>query len=205
MKLDEFQLPKISEILSILILGSNKIFFGIDLKCVVFQVELENKDRHKAAFLDCKQRPMQFTRMPQGFKNRPAIFQRGLSLILSDLIGKCCYCYIDDIIIFSKDKLEHAKNTQEVLDELKRHGMEINESKSVYNNESVKFLGHKVSYNKTQASHVRSQGIIEFTTLKSKREVRKFIGLINYDRMFVKGLSIILKPLYGKITAKEFF
>ena len=55
-KLDEFQLPKIPEILSNL--GNNKVFSVIDLKDEFFQVELKKEDRYKTAFIDCKHRLM---------------------------------------------------------------------------------------------------------------------------------------------------
>ena len=43
---------------------------------VFFQVDLEPSDRKKISFLDSNQKLWQFKRMPQGYKNSPAIFQR---------------------------------------------------------------------------------------------------------------------------------
>ena len=75
------------------------------------------------------------------------------------------------------------------MDRFLRIGMKINEEKSIYNKEEVKFLGYQVSYNKIKPSSERSQGIVEFPAPTSKRALRKFIGLINYDRIFIKNLS----------------
>lgn len=55
---------------------------------------------------------MQFTRMPQGFKNSPAVFQRAMTLILKDLVGKACLIYVDDILILE----EMNKNMMKISD-----------------------------------------------------------------------------------------
>ena len=96
--LDEFALPNITEVIRSL--GNQSVFSVIDLKDGFWQVPLKEEDRSKTAFLDARNRLMQFTRMPQGFKNSPAIFQRGMHIILQDMIGSCCFCYLDDILVF---------------------------------------------------------------------------------------------------------
>ncbi|KAG0441380.1 Retrovirus-related Pol polyprotein from transposon gypsy [Dictyocoela muelleri] len=73
-------------------LNGMRIFSLIDLKYGFFQVPLSKEDLEKTTFLDTNNRLMQFTRMPQGYKNSPAIFQKGMTIILEDLIeNNCCY------------------------------------------------------------------------------------------------------------------
>lgn len=69
--LDEFEIPRINEIM--VALRDMKYFTLLDLKDGYFNVKLNENDKEKTTFYTGK-RLMQFTRMPQGFKNSPAIF-----------------------------------------------------------------------------------------------------------------------------------
>ena len=96
---DKYSLPKMNEIIHGL--QGQKFFSKIDLKDGFFHIPVKKEHRHKTAFR-VKNRLYEWNVMPQGFINSPAIFQRFMDKILSGLIGKFCYVYIDDILIFEK-------------------------------------------------------------------------------------------------------
>jgi hypothetical protein len=48
----------------------------------------------------------------------------------------------------------------------------------------------------------RCQGILEFKEPRCQKEVQRFIGLMNYDRVFIKNMSEKLKPFY-RLCEKE--
>ena len=110
--LDEYRVPRIEELVRSL--KDQSIFSKIDLKDGYFQVNLKKEDRMKTAFLDAENRLLHYTKMPQGYINSPAIFQRGMNMILEGLVGLTCFVYLDDILIFGKDKCEHDKDLKEV-------------------------------------------------------------------------------------------
>jgi hypothetical protein len=70
-----------------------KYFTTIDLKDGFFQVPINEPDKEKTAF-HTGTRLMQFTKMPQGYKNSPAIFQRMMNLILCDVINIKFWCIL---------------------------------------------------------------------------------------------------------------
>jgi hypothetical protein len=70
--LDEFEIPKIQEMIGTL--REMRYFSSIDLKDGFFQVPIKKEHREKTAFHTGK-RLMQFTKMPQGFKNSPLFFK----------------------------------------------------------------------------------------------------------------------------------
>ena len=56
--------------------------------------------------------------MTFGFKNAPAHFQRAMNLMLKDLIDTCVLVYLDDILIFSRDEVEHEEHVRSVFERL---------------------------------------------------------------------------------------
>ena len=44
-----------------------------------------------------------------------------MDAVLRDYLGKICYCYIDDIVIYSKTREEHVKHVEMVLRMLQQH------------------------------------------------------------------------------------
>ena len=104
--MDRYSLPNIEEILYNL--KGKRLFTKLDIEDGFFQIPLEEKDRYKTTFR-YKHRLFEWTVMPMGFKNSPAIFQRYMDNVLGDLIGKCCSIYVDDVLIFGKDEIEHDR------------------------------------------------------------------------------------------------
>ncbi|KAF7685061.1 Retrovirus-related Pol polyprotein from transposon 17.6 [Cucumispora dikerogammari] len=142
--------------------------------------------------------------MLQRFKNSPAVFQRGMYMVLEGLIGKTCFVYIDDILVFGRESEEHNKNLSEVKKRLATYGLKINDKKSVINREKVDFLGYSISENNVSPTLNKSEAITRYKTLTNKREVRRFLNMANYDRSFIPKLSELAKPLYNIIVAKVF-
>jgi hypothetical protein len=88
-------------------------FTTIDLKDGFFQIPIRECDKEKTTF-STGEKLYQFTKMPQGYKNSPGIFQRAMTLILEGLLGKVCLVYIDDILVFSRTEEEHDANLKQV-------------------------------------------------------------------------------------------
>lgn len=65
--------------------------------------------------------------------------------VLRGLIGKICYVYIDDIIVFSEDYATHWANLRTVFDELKEARLQVNLEKTQFLSTQVEFLGYTVT------------------------------------------------------------
>jgi len=109
---DNYPMPKISEILSNC--GRGKIWSKIDLTDSYFQTQVHPNDIHKTA-VSTPCGLFEWTVMPMGFCNAPAIQQRRLENTLWEFIEKICHVYLDDIIIWSNSLEEHIKNVNIIL------------------------------------------------------------------------------------------
>ncbi len=98
---DKYPMPSINMILSNL--GKAKYFTTLDLKSGYHQIELAECDREKTSF-SVNGGKYEFYRLPFGLRNASSIFQRAIDDVLWDMIGKTCYVYVNDGIVFSENE-----------------------------------------------------------------------------------------------------
>ena len=135
---DCYPLPLIQDIFDQL--GGTKLFSTLDLKSGHWQIPVDPKDRQKTAFT-CHRGLFEFNRMPFGL----AIFQKTMDKVLHGLIGVCCFVYIDDIIIYSRNAAEHAHHLKLVMDRLRAAGLKVKPGNCKIAQTEVKLLGYIVS------------------------------------------------------------
>jgi hypothetical protein len=197
---DNFEIPRIQELMHHL---KDKNYFSlIDLKDGFYHIKINDNDKHKTVFYTGK-KLMQFTRMPQGFKNSPAIFQKAMNLLFKDHIGLRCLVYIDDILVYGRTVDEHNENLKIIEEIIDKYNLKENKDKRVTCSQKIVFLGYEIEKNKIKPTLIRAQGIMDFKIPNTKRGLQKFPGMINYDRMFLKDITSLTNPLYKMLDKKE--
>ncbi len=201
---DNYPLPKISEILSNC--GRGKIWSKIDLTDSYFQTRVHPNDIHKTA-VSTPRGLFEWTVMPMGFRNAPAIQQRRLENALREFIGKICHVYLDDIIIWSNSLDEHIRHVNVILTALRRAGVYINPKKTILYSTDVEFLGHRISLSGIEACDRKADKILNWPVPTSATETRQFLGLVRYLQKFLPNLAEhcrILEQLTHKKFDREF-
>ncbi|XP_058816748.1 uncharacterized protein LOC131680031 [Topomyia yanbarensis] len=135
---DKYPMPEIGYVLDQL--KGQKYFTTLDLASGFHQIKMREKDIEKTAFA-INNGKYEFTRMPFGLKNAPAIFQRAIDDVLRDHIGKICYVYIDDVIVFGKTLNEHLKNLKIILETRNNANLKIQLDKCEFLHSEIEFLG----------------------------------------------------------------
>lgn len=189
---DAYPIPEINSTLSNL--GESKYFTTLDLTSGFHQIKMREKDIEKTAF-STNNGKFEFLRLPFGLKNAPAIFQRMMNDVLHPLLGKACYVYIDDIIVFGKDRIEHIENLKKVFYLLDKANLKINLEKSKFLKTSVEFLGHVVSQAGIQPDPAKIAAIKCIPPPKNLKDLKSFLGLASYYRRFIKDFAEVAKPL----------
>lgn len=197
---DKYPIPEINEVLANL--GKNKWFTIIDLKSGFHQIPLRNSDIEKTAF-SINNGKFEFTRLPFGLKNAPSIFQRALDDILREHIGKRCYVYIDDIVIFGKNEAEHFKNIELVFRTLENANMKVQLDKCEFLQKEIEFLGFVVGVNGIKTNPKKVQAIANFPTPKTLKDLRSFLGMSGYYRRFIKDYAKLAKPLTSLLRGED--
>ncbi len=109
---DAYALPNLEEAFSVL--TGSRWFSVLDLKSGYHQIEMEESDKQKTAFV-CPLGFWEFNRMPQGISNAPSTFQRLMERCMGDLNRKEVLVFIDDLIVFSRSLEEHEARLIQVL------------------------------------------------------------------------------------------
>nr|GEY73579.1 reverse transcriptase domain-containing protein [Tanacetum cinerariifolium] len=115
--------------------------------------------------------------MPFGLTNAPAVFMDLMKQVCKPYLDKFIIVFIEDILIYSKNKKEHEEHLKAILVLLKEEklGIHVDPAKI----ESIKY----------------------WASPKTPTEIRQFLGLAGYHRRFIEGFSKIAKPM-TKLTQK---
>lgn len=197
---DSYVSPRIDEIYDAL--TDAGIFSVLDATSGYYQIAMEEKDKEKTAF-SFKGRLYEFNRMPFGLCNAPATFQRTMDEIFSKENRMFVIPYLDDIIVYSKSRREHEKHLRIVLGKLKAAGLSLNEKKSKFFREQFKILGNIISKGMIKADPERIEKLLKYPEPKIMKELRSFLGTINYGREFIKDIAGLTAPLYELLKGER--
>lgn len=189
---DSYPLPRIDDILDSL--RGSEIFSTLDATSGFYQIPVCQRDIPKTAF-QTKSGLYEFLRMPFGLTNAPAAFQRVVDNIFGLEKEKFVQCYLDDIIVYSKNRKDHDYHLSTVYEKLKNAGLILNKEKCRFYRNELDILGYKVKKNSIYPTHERIESIKNFPLPTSYKELKSFLGLISYSRNFIQNLSSIAKPL----------
>jgi len=191
-KRDSFPLPRIDTTLDAL--RGSPVFSTLDLAAGYWQVELKDSDKAKTAFA-IPSGLYEFQTMPFGLSNAPATFQRMMPKVLAGLVPHQCLVYLDDIIIHGQDLDTHLSNLETVFQRVRDAGLTLNPSKCKLIQQSVEFLGYRISSQGITTQSDKVETITSWPTPVNATEVRSFLGLAGYYRRFIPSYATIAAPL----------
>jgi hypothetical protein len=175
-------------------LAGDKVFSKINLRSGYHQIKIRASDVPKMAF-STRYGLYEFLVMSFGLMNAPAYFMYLMNSIFMNELDKFVVVFIDDILIYSENKAEHAKHLRIVLQHLRDHKLYAKFSKCEFWLESVKFLGHTISKEGIFVDPSKVQEVMDWKPPKSVHQIRSFLGTAGYCRRFIPDFSRTDKPM----------
>ncbi|GKA10235.1 putative reverse transcriptase domain-containing protein [Tanacetum coccineum] len=201
---NRYPLPRIDDLFDQL--QGSSVYSKIDLRSGYHQLRVRDEDIPKTAFRT-RYGHYEFQVMPFGLTNAPAVFMDLMNRVCKPYLDKFVIVFIDDILIYSKNKQEHEEHLKLILELLKKEELYAKFSKCDFWIPKVQFLGHVIDSKGIYVDPAKIESIKDWASPKSPMEIRQFLGLagapilalpegsedfITYCDALKKGLGAVL-------------
>ena len=122
--------------------------------------------------------------------------------IFWEFLDNFVICYLDDILIFSKNLKEHKQHVRLVLQKLWDVGLYAKFEKYVFHQLQMEFFGYIISNEGLIMDTMKIQAIMDWSTLKRVRDVQFFLGFANFYWIFIKNCFQVA-ALHIQLTCKD--
>ena len=192
-----YPLPKIDEMFAKLC--GTKIFTTLDLCSGYYHIGLTEGAKPETAFVTPHGK-WHFNMVPFGLAQGPSYFQQLMNQVLQGL--DFAIAYLDDIVIFSNNEVEHLQHLETVFKRLQEAGLKLKESKCDFFRSQIHYLGHMLLAEGIQPLSEKLDSITNMPAPENQTEVKQFLGLVGYYCKFVPHFSEISRPL-SKLMRKD--
>nr|GEZ92215.1 putative reverse transcriptase domain-containing protein [Tanacetum cinerariifolium] len=145
---NRYPFPKIDDLFDQL--QGSSVYSKIDLRSDYHQLRVRDEDIPKTAFRT-RYRKYEFQVMSFGLTNAPAVFMDLMNCVCKPYLDKFVIVFIDDILIYSRSKEEHANHLRIIMELLREEKLYSKFSKCDFCISIVQFLRHLID---TQGLHV---------------------------------------------------
>uniref|UniRef100_A0A8C4RHI8 Gypsy retrotransposon integrase-like protein 1 n=1 Tax=Erpetoichthys calabaricus TaxID=27687 RepID=A0A8C4RHI8_ERPCA len=196
-KREHFKLPTREEIMAQF--ANAKYFSKLDASSGFWQLKLDESSSKLCTFNTPFGR-YQFLRLPFGIASAPEVYHKTIHMIFEHFDG--VDTSMDDIIVWGSSKEEHDERLKKVLDATRTANLKLNKGKCLVGVQELTFLGDILSSEGVKPDKSKVSAIENMPRPQCKKDIQRFIGMVNYQAKFIPNLSNILAPL-RQLTEKN--
>nr|GEW46937.1 reverse transcriptase domain-containing protein [Tanacetum cinerariifolium] len=156
------------------------------------QLRVRDEDTPKTAF-KTRYGHYEFQVMPFGLTNAPAVFMDLMNRVCKPYLDKFIIVFIVDILIYSRNKEEHANHLRIIMELLRKEKLYAKFSKCDFWIRTVQFHGHLIDSQGLHVDPAKIEAVKNWASPTTPTEIRQFLGLGGYYRRFIKDFSKIAK------------
>lgn len=195
---DKYPIPTFDEVLEKISEGQK--YSKIDLKCAYQQLLLDEESQ-KLVTISTHKGLYRYTRLPYGISSSPAIWQRYIDQVLAGLDFTCAI--IDDVIVTGPDDQSHIKNLHKLFQRLQNAGLRVKAEKCAFMQDSIEYMGKRISERGIQSSPVKVKAIKEAPAPQNVNQLRSWLGMVNFHAQQIQNLSTLAYPMNQLLGDKD--
>jgi len=197
---NNYLLPLITDLIDNM--ESKQVFTKMDLWWGFNNIRIKEGDEWKGAFTT-HVRSFEPIVMFFGMTNLLAMFQAIINKILRDIIneGKVA-AFVDDVLVGTETKEGHDEIVEKILRRLEENNLYIKPEKCAWKVRKIGFLGVVIGLSGIEMEKEKVDRVLSWPEPRNVKDVRKFLGLANYYRKFIKNFAQIARPM-NVLTRKD--
>ena len=190
---DPFPMPRIDRLVDSTVEHPRMSF--LDAFQVYHQIPLSVEDQEKTAFVTPVEN-YHYKVMPFGLKNAGSTYQRMMTRMFEQQIGKSIEVYIDDMVVKSKLVTNHVRDLGDIFQILRKYRLRLNASKCSFGVGSGKFLGYMVTHRGIEVNLDQIRAIHSLQAPRNPKEVQKLTGMIAALNRFISRSADRCRPFF---------
>jgi hypothetical protein len=194
---DPYPLPTVASVLASL--AGCMFFAKMDLRNGYWQFPVHEESRRFLSFILWGVM-YQYRVVPMGYVDSAFYVQRTMYRLFAGRFGRGILVYLDDIIIYAKTFTEFLALLKFALDVLRDACLVCKRAKCHFGLKEVHILGHVVSKEGVWMHKGRIDAVLDVPFPRHARELRRFLGMMNYMRNFIPNYSSLAKPLSQEVN-----
>ena len=138
-----------------------------------------------------------------GLKNAGATYHKATTTLFHDMMHKDVEVYVDDMIVKSWDRADHLAALQRFFERIRHFSLWLNPKKCTFRVTSRKLLGHIISEHGIEVDPEKIRAILDMPAPRTKREVKGFLGRLQYISHFISRLTDIYEPIFHLLRKNQ--
>ena len=197
---DDFPLPHIDVLVDST--AKFKVFSFMDGFSGYNQIKMAPEDMEKTTFITpwgtfC------YRVMPFGLRNAGATYQRAMTALFHDMMHKEIEVYVDDMIAKSQTEEDHLEHLLKLFQRLRKYKLRLNPNKCTFGVRSGRLLGFIVSQKGIEVDPDKVKAIREMPAPKTEKQVRGFLGRLNYISRFISHMTATCGPIFKLLRKNQ--
>ena len=131
-------------------------------------------------------------------------FQSYINDALREYLNNFCIAYLDNILIYNDNKVEHEIHVKRVLTKLREVDLQINIIKCVFHVIEISYLKLIIIIKDVKMNFAKINVIIEWFTFINVKNVQSFLNFVNFYRKFIYNYNKLIFSLTRLIKKKRF-
>src|SRR6266496_2447906 len=121
-----------------------------------------------------------------------AIFQKLINHVLYDYLNEFIIVYLNNILIYFKNKENHEKHVKEVLRRFQEKNLYLKSEKCKFHKQQVKYLEHIIITERLEMNPEKIKAVIKFLTPECIKNIQTFQKLAEYYQKFITNFISII-------------